>query len=261
MITRSSSQLVQSNPELCVFHQYTAEALTRLRLDVCNAFNISVGKKKYTRNDNEQWCNAHMSQIIRAMSQQRIDLFDDERYPRKKQHSAAGHYTYFRSICIDQQRKNPTTVTVQDIQMKHKLLKITPGKCCYCWRNMATENDHWHSISNYGADNMLNKIPTCRSCNLKKGSTSPEQYIKTLRVGTKRSRAIAMRLERFEKYFKPTGKLDCRRDVTRRLKRYRPMVQKCFQLINQLVHNQAFIEETTDPENFMLTSFKSILGK
>lgn len=268
MITRSLTRHIRINAGLYMFKQYTADSLRRLRTDISAAYSLmsetetETKNKRHSRFENERWCADNILYILRAMTQRRIDLNDSRRYPRKKEpHSAAGHYAIFRKICIEEQRRNPTMVTALDMKTKQSILKILPGKCCYCRRQRATEYDHWHCISCYGADNDLNRVPACRSCNLKKGSATPEHYIQTLRVGSKRSRSVAMRLEQFERHFKGTGRLDCQENVKRRLKRYRPMVKKCFQLINQMVDNQAFLEVTTNPDHFMLQSFKSILGK
>ena len=76
-------------------------------------------------------------------------------------------------------------ITVHDVDHRNELLGIDPNKCFWCKTANKECGDHAHPCCNttnheYSHTNALNIVPSCHSCNSKKGGKRLEDWINML---------------------------------------------------------------------------------
>ena len=76
-------------------------------------------------------------------------------------------------------------ITEYDIDNRNTILEINPNKCFWCKKKNKECGDHAHPCCNttyheYGTTNALNIVPSCHSCNSKKGGKQLEAWIDIL---------------------------------------------------------------------------------
>ena len=76
-------------------------------------------------------------------------------------------------------------VLPEQITKRNDDLQIDINMCFYCKDNIYTDDDHLipscrTQLSIYGQNNMLNRIPSCKTCNGSKGGKTDEEFKKWL---------------------------------------------------------------------------------
>lgn len=239
------------------YTDFTAKGLGNIQSDVCRVQGETRGRKR-KRVDLEEWCRDNNRIIWRHHRGGTINLDNSKRYPKKRR-SSLGSSGYIRQINLELQKLFPVEVEPENIRLKNRILGINKSNihmCTYCQNRRAVEWDHWHSLRHHGSDNELNRIRSCRSCNRKKGSMDPDEFIALKMSGTERSQKIGRRLRRFEDTFGPRDILDSAPEVSERINRYEPCIRAMFQIINGMVKKENVVE---NPLTYIFDSFKTIL--
>lgn len=88
-------------------------------------------------------------------------------------------------MIISVSKSHAPEITEYDVDNRNNLLKIDPLKCFWCKVGDKKDNDHAHPCCNttnheYSYTNALNIVPSCKSCNSKKGGTRLEDWINNL---------------------------------------------------------------------------------
>lgn len=125
--------------------------------------NYRNNKAYYNERNATNWKNKRSQYLIAA---------------RKWAQSDRGKY----SIAMKNARRRAATKNFIDFKILHSLITTFNGLCAWCLLNKSNTFDHIMPIALNGQHVIGNLVPSCRSCNSKKGAQHPVIWSKKMKI-------------------------------------------------------------------------------